>query len=130
MNSTIAYVVRHGALINPKNILYGDLIEMKLSNKGRNQIRELAQIIKDSNVIPLKIYTSFMERTVESANILGQMLKVSNICFEEKLRDSHVPGVAGKPNRYRLDLHKSGHDEYEGEFLKTGGESREEVTVR
>jgi len=123
-------VVRHGKLINPHNILYGDTIEMELSPEGKEQIKLLAQSIKKNGPIPTKIYTSFLERTVESSNILAEVLHVDNVQIEKDLRDSHVPGVAGKPKSVRLELHKNGRDEYEGEFLKTGGESRKDIVDR
>lgn len=130
MHETIIYIIRHGDILNPNNVLYGDVIELELSDEGREQIKKLALIIKASGIIPCKIYTSYLERTADSSNILAQILEINDIEFEIGLADSHIPAVAGKPKTVRYEIHKTGHDEYEGKYVEKGNESRKQVVDR
>ena len=130
MKNTTIFLVRHGEIDNPRNIIYGSNIEMKLSDKGRMQIKKLAFQILKSGIIPSKIYSSNLERAVESATILAKVLGVLDIRKESDLKDSFVPAIAGKPISFINDLHSRGLDEYNEKFLEHGNESREDVTNR
>lgn len=130
MTKAIIYVVRHGKLINPNKILYGDSMEMDLSDEGREQIKLLGEEIKRSGQIPSKIYSSYLQRTLESANILAKILAIDDVQIEKDLADSHVPAFAGKPSQLRKDLHATGHDEYEGEYVVQGDETRQNIVDR
>lgn len=130
MNNKILYIVRHGEIYNPNNIIYGSNIEMQLTDEGRNQIKNLALHIVELGVIPSKIYTSNLERALESAAILAKTWGISNIEKDSNLKDSFVPVIAGKSINFIKELYAKGVDEYGGDFVKQGNESHEDITIR
>lgn len=130
MKKIIAYIVRHGEIDNPRKIAYGSNIEMSLSDKGRMQIQNLGLRILESGIIPSIIYSSILERGLESASILSKTLGVLNIERDPNLKDSYMPALAGKPISIFDELYGKGQDEYGPEFVKQGNESREEIINR
>lgn len=130
MNKKIVYLIRHGEIDNPRNILYGSNIEMRLADTGRTQMRNLAKKILKSGNVPSKIYSSPLQRTIESSNILGDVWEISDIQLEEDLKDSYIPALAGKPSSVLTEIRRKGEDEYSEEFVKNGNESRENLAER
>jgi phosphoserine phosphatase len=70
-------LIRHGEVNNPKNIEYIRLPGFGLSEIGRKQITNLSLEIKSKNIT--KIYSSPLERTSETAEILSSYLSENNI---------------------------------------------------
>lgn len=130
MKNTIVYIIRHGEIDNPRNIVYGSNIEMQLSDKGRTQIQNLGLRILESGIIPSRIYSSTLDRALESANILAKTLKISDIQKYSNLKDSFFPAIAGKPINIISELYKKRQDGYSPEFVRQGNESREDIVNR
>ena len=129
MKKTI-YIVRHGEIDNPKSIAYGSNIEMQLSDKGRMQVQNLGLQILKSEVIPSIIYSSTLDRGIESASILAKTLGIARIEKDPNLKDSFIPALAGKPITLFDELYSKGQDGYGIEFVKQGNESREGIINR
>ncbi len=131
MNNTVVYLIRHGEIDNPKRILYGKSIDMKLNDRGRRQIRNLAKKFIKYKRVPQKIFTSPLSRAVESAQILAGELKLeSKPIIKEELIDIDIPFLAGKSFGEREKIHKSGTDEYSEKYVKLGNEPRNHVIKR
>lgn len=75
--TTIVYLVRHGEVHNPKQILYGRLPKFGLSEKGKSQIQKTAEFLSDKNI--RTIYSSPLLRTRQTAGIIQKKLKISKI---------------------------------------------------
>lgn len=128
---TTVYIIRHGEIDNPKKILYGRSIEMKLNDIGRKQMRDLAKKLRERKSVPQKIFTSPLSRASESAQILVEELKLkSKPIIERDLIDIDIPALAGKSFAEREKIHKSGTDEYSEKYVKLGNEPREHVIKR
>lgn len=79
MLTTIHYI-RHGQVDNPDNIAYGRMAGFHLSNIGEREAKKVGEFVKNKNISI--IYTSPLERTFETANIISD-------AFEKKLRVVH-----------------------------------------
>lgn len=72
------YLVRHGETEwNADNRVQGS-IDIPLSQKGREQAESLGRWMQKSPK-PQKIYCSDLKRSIQTANILGEILGVTNI---------------------------------------------------
>ncbi|MEX0616863.1 MAG: histidine phosphatase family protein [Candidatus Woykebacteria bacterium] len=71
--TTTIYFVRHGQVDNPGKIAYGRMSGFHLSQAGKEQAAKTGKYFKDKNIS--RIYTSPLERTFETANIISDYLK-------------------------------------------------------
>ena len=130
MGNTVVFLIRHGEIDNPRNIIYGSNIEMQLANTGKDQMQRLAAKILKSGNVPSKIFSSPLQRTMESSNILASIWGISDIQVEEDLKDSYVPALAGQPTSVLAKLRSKGEDAYSDELRKQGNESRQDIATR
>lgn len=129
MKTTI-FLVRHGEIDNPKKIIYGRNIDLKLSGKGEEQINYLAQKLKKLGYRIEKIYSSPLLRTRQTSRILGKILRIKNIEIQQDLTDDDMPGLAGKSLTMLSMFSPKGMDQYSKEYLKLGNESRSRAIRR
>src|SRR6185312_13287193 len=61
--------VRHGNVHNPRNLIYGRLPRMRLSDRGRDEIDRTGRFLADRSIST--IYTSPLLRARQSAAILA-----------------------------------------------------------
>ncbi|XP_045847096.1 6-phosphofructo-2-kinase/fructose-2,6-bisphosphatase 4 isoform X3 [Meles meles] len=120
------YLCRHGeSELNLKGRIGGD---PGLSPRGREFARSLAQFIRDQNIKDLKVWTSQMKRTIQTAEALGvpyEQWKVLNeidagVCEEmtyEEIQD-----------HYPLEFALRDQDKYRYRYPK--GESYEDLVQR
>jgi broad specificity phosphatase PhoE len=82
------YLLRHGEVENPNNIFYGRLPGFHLSEKGRRHVRITAEKLKDKAI--KKIYTSPLERAVETARIVQEVLGLNgdDVIIDDRLIES------------------------------------------
>ena len=87
MITTTFYFLRHGEVENPRQILYGRLPGFYLSLRGKKQIESLAGQLENKGITHL--YSSPLERTMETADIIGAKLNlkpmISELIIEVKL---------------------------------------------
>jgi broad specificity phosphatase PhoE len=81
--TTTIYLIRHGEVYNPDKILYGRLPNFGLSEKGKKQLQKTAEFLKNSDIS--KIYSSPLQRALESAGIIKNELKLPEICITEEI---------------------------------------------
>lgn len=72
---TVIHFLRHGAISNPKNIFYGRLPGFHLNDDGKACVGYVAKQLRPFGVTA--IYHSPLERTVETAGIIGKELKLT-----------------------------------------------------
>lgn len=67
--TTTVHLVRHGQVHNPENTSYGRMSGFRLSEEGKKRAKKVGEFFKGRK-IPV-IYTSPLERTFETANIIS-----------------------------------------------------------
>ena len=84
------YLLRHGEVENPKNVLYGRLPDFHLSEQGRVHIKRTAEEFIGKNI--KKIYSSPLERAVETSKIVLEVLglKETDLIIDERLIESQA----------------------------------------
>jgi broad specificity phosphatase PhoE len=92
MKATI-YLIRHGEVYNPNNILYGRLPGYGLSDHGQEQLLETADYLSDKTITA--IYTSPLLRARQSAEILQRILG-SKLSVDEALIETKT-AYMGRP---------------------------------
>lgn len=89
------YMVRHGEVYNPDNIIYGRLPRFGLSVRGRAQIEAAGLALADRGPF-VALYASPMQRAQESATILADLLELK-IETQELLVETNIGGYQGQP---------------------------------
>lgn len=130
MKNNIVFLIRHGEIDNPKKVFYGRSINLHLNNIGKDQIKTIAKKIKKSGYLIGRIYTSPLQRAIESSKIIANIFGIEDIIIDEDLIDVDIPAFIGKPLKIRKEIHKNGTDEYNEEFAKKGNEGRENIAKR
>ena len=126
-SETKIYLIRHGAIENPDDVIYGRLPGFGLSEKGKEQVRQLAQILNSKGIKFDVIYSSPLDRAVQTAQILNNQVGDTDIEIREELSDVSHASLEGQP----LDvLRKVEFDAYRPEFLVEGGETPQAIINR
>jgi broad specificity phosphatase PhoE len=81
MATTRVHLVRHGQVDNPRRMVYGRQPGWRLSAKGRRQAEGLARDLSGRSVAA--IYSSPLERAVETAEVIGSALGLPVLVREE-----------------------------------------------
>lgn len=86
----ILIVMRHGKAADSYQLM--DDFQRPLEDRGRQEVAETAQLLKNANLIPDIIIASPALRTTETATIVASVLGIdaSEIQFEESLYMSQV----------------------------------------
>jgi probable phosphoglycerate mutase len=69
MQTTRVFLVRHGATVSSGEDRFNGSIDIELSEEGRSQARQLARRLAGERLVA--IYASPMQRTIETATIIG-----------------------------------------------------------
>jgi len=101
------YLVRHGEVYNPEDILYGRLPNYFLSDTGRMQAEATSMALQSKSVTT--IYASPMERAQQTAQIIAKPHRF-DVFTDERLNECHTP-YDGQPHS---ELAKTNHDLYTG----------------
>lgn len=98
----------------------------------RVQIKSLSEKIREAGFKIEKIYTSPLDRALESSQIISEVFNLSSqdIVIDDNLADVDIPAIAGKPLSIRDEIHNTGIDEYSGEYVDLGNEPRDEIVER
>jgi broad specificity phosphatase PhoE len=91
------YLFRHGEVENPQKILYGYLPGFHLNEIGREHILKTTQKLIGKNI--KKIYSSPLERTVETSRIIMKILglKEKDLIIDNRLTESDCRKWQGTP---------------------------------
>jgi broad specificity phosphatase PhoE len=123
MKTTI-YLVRHGDVHNPEQILYERLPGYRLSELGKKQAHDLGKFLEKKKIAAL--YASPLERTVETAGILASYLNGLRIVQDDRLIE--VSTVAR--GRKFIDLEVEEWDFYTPKYTSQGGETLQDIWKR
>ncbi len=106
--TTTLYLMRHGHVHNPTNILYGRLPGFRLSQLGIKQAQAAGEWLADK---PIKaIYSSPMERARQTASIVAQRQDGLAPQIDEQILEVLTP-YEGRPT---AELAAAGWDLYSG----------------
>ncbi len=97
--NTIFYFIRHGKAYNPQDVVYGRT-DVHLTYSGHQKVGALAQKIKNDGVVPSVIFTSPMERTIETSSEIEKVFPGVPVIVEQDLEEVDTSGLTGKPNTY------------------------------
>jgi alpha-ribazole phosphatase len=73
---TRLYLVRHGELVTSKEWRYVGQMDVELNDAGKQQIKKLSSRLSSEQID--RIFSSDLNRTIESANIIGNKLAIIN----------------------------------------------------
>jgi broad specificity phosphatase PhoE len=121
---TTIFLCRHGAVDNPKDVLYGRLPGFHLSSEGKNQAVSLGEQLKKFNIAA--IYSSPLTRTIETGQIISTILGIDHVTCDNRLEEIKSP-YEGKPNAW---VDRKVNTFYTPEYLALGGESLETIFER
>lgn len=116
------HLVRHGEVHNPNQIFYGRIPGYILSNRGQQEVHKLGMHLLHTPIV--KIYTSPLDRTKQTATILAEYFPGIDIVHDERLLEVTSP------------LEGRGFDEVDGfnfykeEYIQQGGETIEDIKNR
>lgn len=115
---TLVYLVRHGEVDNPKDILYGRLPGFHLTKKGKQQAEKLGLLLRQQNI--RSIYASPLERTRETAEIIADALESTvKVKLDERLLETSST-LEGAPF---VTIRRMNGNVYQEKYLKNGGET-------
>ena len=123
--STIIYLVRHGKVENPKQVIYGRLPGYGLSEEGKRQAHALGKHLSKQAIHA--IYTSPLERARETASIISSYHNNIAVIHDELLLEVNSPYLEGKPFTY-ADTVK--WDFYQEKYYSLGQERKEDLLER
>lgn len=123
---TGVYLIRHGEINNPRNLMYGGTLDLPLNDKGRSQMSNLSEFLQNQGVHPDVVYTSHLSRAKESGQILVERFGVA-VVKDERLGDNKIPQFAGLTQEEK-EAKFSGREEFDPTL--EGHESKEEVARR
>ena len=89
------FLVRHGEVFNPKQIIYGKIPGYFLSDKGCKDIQNTAEKLTENAPFEL-IYASPMDRTRQSAEIISSIVP-STIEVESRIMETDMGSFQGEP---------------------------------
>jgi broad specificity phosphatase PhoE len=103
------YLVRHGEVYNPQQILYGRLPNFYLSDTGKAQAQAAGQWLSDKPLAA--VYSSPMERAQETAGyILAARTEKIRLQTEDRLIETLTP----HEGRFHHELQAANYDMYSG----------------
>ena len=106
--ATTLYLMRHGHVHNPTNVLYGRLPGFRLSEMGIQQARAAGEWLASKPIEA--IYSSPMERARQTASIVAQRQDGLSTQIDERILEVLTP-YEGRPT---AELASAGWDLYSG----------------
>jgi broad specificity phosphatase PhoE len=91
--SGIIYLVRHGEVFNPQQIIYGRLPGFGLSDLGQEQVKAAAAALEPFAPFDV-LYSSPLQRAQESAALLAKTIQLP-VSIDERLAETDIGGFEG-----------------------------------
>lgn len=123
---TTFYVLRHGEILNPNNVVYLRMDEeIGLSPLGEQQVASQAQRLKDKQI--MAIYHSPLWRTKRSGEIVEGVVRTGHLVADPRLIDCYSPIQGMDMDEY--DRRYAGNL-YHPKLIAQGGETMKQVKNR
>ncbi|MBP6859530.1 MAG: histidine phosphatase family protein [Candidatus Magasanikbacteria bacterium] len=96
MENTEIYLIRHGDLENPEQIIYDGTIS--LSEFGKKKMRTLGRFFKERGIVPDAVVSSPFLRAIQSSQEIMSNFPTIDITIQsdERLQDPHSPDLFGR----------------------------------
>lgn len=121
---TSIYLIRHGEVYNPKNLLYGRLAGFGLSEKGKEQAQKLGKHLKSQKISHM--YASPLLRAQETAKLAALHLGIETINEDARLIEVGNP-FEGMPNtKYYSEIGTV----YDKKYYRAGAETPQQLKER
>jgi probable phosphoglycerate mutase len=91
----IIYLMRHGAVDNPRDVFYGP--DQPLSDEGRHQVVRTLERMCEAGVEPVAVIASPYLRTRQTAELAAQAFGGVPLSFDDRLHEWNVDGWFGRP---------------------------------
>jgi broad specificity phosphatase PhoE len=121
---TTIYLIRHGEVDNPNGILYGRLPRYGLSERGRKQISQTADFLKNKHIEA--VYASPLFRTQQTAEIICEKLTLPRNNISKSLLEV-TTSFQGTPF---ANLSPDQAEIYESKKRKASDETIEQIALR
>lgn len=134
----IFYLVRHcqsegNVKGEENNLIFARGDNSSLTEKGKNQVKKLGDSFLDKKIKIDKIFVSPLKRTVQTAKILAEKLKIKEVIIDDNLIDIDLGHLEGKSYQEIQVLFKDFFYLYQKNRFNTpfpGGESKADVYQR
>ena len=128
--TTRLYLVRHGATQLTAEDRFSGAANVYLSEEGRDQVEHLARRLADDKIAA--IYSSPLDRTMETASILAEPHKLSAISCDglREISHGHWEGLTRKQVEERFPEEYTAWEADPFTFAPQGGESGISVLAR
>ena len=128
--TTRLYLVRHGATQLTAEDRFSGAANIYLSEDGREQVEHLARRLADDKIAA--IYSSPLDRTMETASILAEPHKLSVISYDglREISHGHWEGLTRKEVEERFPEEYTAWESDPFTFSPQGGESGISVLAR
>ena len=99
-------LVRHGQSIWNHDSKFTGWTDIPLTNKGKYEAKLIGKTLKSKNIIPNVIFTSVMDRCIETSNIINKEFNESIPIFNSwRLNEKHYGTLEGVPRKYIRSLY-------------------------
>jgi broad specificity phosphatase PhoE len=122
---TIIYLVRHGEVHNPEQVIYGRMPGFSLSAKGKRQAHTLGKFLSSHPVSV--IYTSPLSRARETASIISSYHDNVQVLHDPLLLEVNSPQFEGRSFR---EAEEMGWYFYQEKYYSLGQERKEDLSKR
>ena len=98
-------IARHGESIWNQDSKFTGWTNIPLTDKGRMEAKKMAKVLKPYN--PSIIFTSVLQRSIETSTIIQKNLQDSNIPIHTswRLNEKHYGTLEGIPRKYIRDVY-------------------------
>jgi len=95
-------LIRHGQSIWNHDSKFTGWTNIPLTDKGRNEAKKIAEILNEQNIKPNVIFSSVLNRAIETSNIIKDNLEKKNIDIYTswRLNEKHYGKLEGMPREY------------------------------
>jgi 2,3-bisphosphoglycerate-dependent phosphoglycerate mutase len=102
-------LVRHGESIWNKDSKFTGWTNIPLTNNGKREAKKITQALLNNNICPNIIFTSVLDRAIETSNIVKKEINQFNnkdvpIHTSWRLNERHYGTLEGIPRQYVRDI--------------------------
>lgn len=104
-NKNRILLARHGESVWNHDSKFTGWTNIPLTDKGREEARRIASVIRKNNLNPNIIFTSVLNRAIETSNIIRENLDHKSIPVQTswRLNEKHYGTLEGVPRQYLRD---------------------------
>jgi 2,3-bisphosphoglycerate-dependent phosphoglycerate mutase len=100
-------LVRHGESIWNKDSKFTGWTNIPLTNIGKEEAKNMAKTMQENNLIPNIIFTSVLDRCIETSNIIKKELNMIDIPLQTswRLNEKHYGTLEGIPRQHIRNMY-------------------------